>query len=70
MQGPCKREIITYDEALTRAGGFGYYQMIVYVTATFLALHGNQIIYNFVFLSSEHKQQCLVDGQWEPCDAE
>ena len=35
------REIITYDEALKRAGGFGLYQIILYLTGAIIAVLGD-----------------------------
>ena len=48
-------EIIDYDEALRRAGGFGAYQVLLFFAVSLFNIYGDQIIFNFVYLSSPYK---------------
>ena len=51
-------EYIDYDEALHRAGGFGAYQVIMFMALSILSVYGDTIIFNFVYLTSPYKQNC------------
>ena len=48
-------EVIDYDEALRRAGGFGAYQALLFFAVSLFNIYGDQIIFNFVYLSSPYK---------------
>ena len=48
-------EIIDYDEALRRAGGFGAYQALLFFAMPLFNIYGDQIIFNIVYLSTTYK---------------
>ena len=46
------QDLMLYDEALSRAGGFGIYQAIMVFCLSNLSVYGSAIIYNFGFLTN------------------
>jgi hypothetical protein len=56
-------EVIDYDEAIIRAGGFGIYQVLLFWATATLGVYGDQIIYNFVYVSNPYKQLCQYPGE-------
>lgn len=56
-------EIINYEEALERAGGFGAYQVLLFGALSIFNAYGDQIIFNFVYLTSPQKQLCKYPGE-------
>jgi len=56
-------DVIDYDEALRRAGGFGIYQAILFWASSTFAVYGDQLIHNFVYLTSTYKLLCQFSGE-------
>jgi hypothetical protein len=56
-------EYIDYDEALLRAGGFGVYQVIMFLAISIFSVYGDCIIFNFVYFTSPFKQNCKSLGE-------
>lgn len=64
-------ECIDYDEALHRVGGFGVYQSIIFMAFSIFSVYGDQFIYNFIYLTNPHKEECSKDGvTWVECTRE
>jgi hypothetical protein len=60
------------DTAIQRSGGFGVYQGIVFITIAIFKVFGDQIIFNFVYLTRRHLMQCQYPGEdgWKACTKE
>ena len=56
-------EIIDYEEALRRAGGFGAYQALMFLVLSIFNVYGDQIIFNMVYLTGPYKQLCKFPGE-------
>ena len=61
-------DILTYDEALLRSGGFGLYQILLIISCAIVSNHGSQVSFNFVYLTAAMKYECVMDdGSWRAC---
>lgn len=52
-------DILTYDEALMRSGGFGIYQILLLISCAIISNHGSQISFNFVYLTKMLNFECV-----------
>lgn len=52
-------DILTYDEALIRSGGFGLYQFLLIISCAIVSNHGSQVSFNFVYLTEMMSFECL-----------
>ena len=55
---------------MTRAGGFGRYQFLLFGLLASLCGFGAQLQYNYAYLTNSVKYECELNGSWEACEAE
>ena len=63
LEPEVEQELIEFDEALMRAGGFGLYQVLMFWACSIFFVYGDQIIFNFVYLTAPYKQMCQYPGE-------
>ena len=55
---PSDYELLTYEEAIEKAGGFGTYQSILFVVSAILCSYGSQQTYNIGLLTNALDYEC------------
>ena len=58
----------TYDEFLSKIGGFGRFQLFASVVLLLNFTTGGQIMYGLQFLEDYPDYECLENGKWGECD--
>ncbi len=67
-----EEELITYEEALERAGGLGIYQILICVATCFLTNYSYQMVVPFGYLTNAPSFYCRAspEDEWAICTRE
>lgn len=59
--------IMMFREAMLKAGGFGRYQVCMFLLLGLFSSYGSQFVYNFSLLTNEPKFECDHMGNFSAC---
>ena len=64
-------EKMNLDMALTRVGGFGFFQGLIVLGMSLMRFGGGNLLYLYAYLTMPQKYECKMEPEapWAACDA-